>query len=157
MNRHNLRRVLPDRHHLHARKRRILCAAFRLVQRHHESNVHRFLRDDGGHVHLRTQKVGLSFRTTFLIKARGILRLTPYFFRFSDDILHMCGEKPGLYWQITWRFVAPVILLGVFLSSLIHKTFVKAPEYQAWDMIQVSSRFPDDIRIKTRVLPINKM
>ncbi|CAM1298491.1 SLC6A19 (predicted) [Pycnogonum litorale] len=52
--------------------------------------------------------------------------------RFTHDIKTMCGSAPGKYWQYTWRFIAPVILLGVFISSLIYRVF-KPLQYKAWN------------------------
>nr|XP_046197907.1 sodium-dependent neutral amino acid transporter B(0)AT1-like [Oncorhynchus gorbuscha] len=35
--------------------------------------------------------------------------------RFNDDIEFMIGHKPNLFWQITWRFVSPAIMLVIFV------------------------------------------
>ncbi|KAJ8312840.1 LOW QUALITY PROTEIN: hypothetical protein KUTeg_010213 [Tegillarca granosa] len=31
--------------------------------------------------------------------------------RFSDDIRTMIGYKPGLYWKVCWKFIAPFIMI----------------------------------------------
>jgi len=51
--------------------------------------------------------------------------------RFTDDIEEMTGVRPGLYWQLTWRLIAPVMLTGLLLMSII-KTITSSPEYSAW-------------------------
>ncbi|XP_064639973.1 sodium-dependent neutral amino acid transporter B(0)AT3-like [Lineus longissimus] len=44
--------------------------------------------------------------------------------KFNKDIEFITGEKPGLYWQITWRFVAPIIMFTVLIASVISKIIV---------------------------------
>merc|ERR1712083_1280555 len=51
--------------------------------------------------------------------------------RFTDDIEEMTGIRPGLYWQLTWRFIAPLLLILILFMS-IFKTFTTMPEYAAW-------------------------
>lgn len=44
----------------------------------------------------------------------------------------MTGYRPGLYWQLTWRFIGPAmmtVLLGASVLSMIEKP----PTYGAWD------------------------
>jgi len=31
--------------------------------------------------------------------------------RFADDIASMIGHRPGIYWRICWKFIAPCFLL----------------------------------------------
>ena len=57
--------------------------------------------------------------------------------RFTDDIEEMTGVRPGLYWQLTWRFIAPVMLTGLLLMSIV-KTITSSPEYSAWIEADVS-------------------
>lgn len=52
--------------------------------------------------------------------------------KFTKDIFDMTGIKPGLYWQITWRFLAPVIMVVILISSII-SMLVTPPTYDAWD------------------------
>lgn len=59
--------------------------------------------------------------------------------KFTRDIEEMTGYKPGLYWQLTWRFIGPVIM-GVILFSSITYMFVKMPTYSAWDAVAVSEK-----------------
>lgn len=51
--------------------------------------------------------------------------------KFTQDIKTMTGIKPGLYWQLTWRFVAPVMLTVILTWSLVLQ-FEEHPEYDAW-------------------------
>ena len=44
----------------------------------------------------------------------------------------MTGVRPGIYWQLTWRFVAPVLLTLLVLLSVYKQLFSKTPEYDAW-------------------------
>jgi hypothetical protein len=43
----------------------------------------------------------------------------------------MTGYRPGLYWQITWRFLGPLLMTIILVSSLVFM-IIKKPEYQAW-------------------------
>ncbi|KAJ8288113.1 hypothetical protein COCON_G00007720 [Conger conger] len=52
--------------------------------------------------------------------------------RFSDDIEWMTGKRPNLYWQITWRFISPVMLLVVFLAYIVVQAST-VPTYPAWN------------------------
>ncbi|XP_041488167.1 inactive sodium-dependent neutral amino acid transporter B(0)AT3 isoform X3 [Microtus oregoni] len=52
--------------------------------------------------------------------------------RFCDDIEWMTGRRPGLYWQVTWRVVSPMLLLSIFLSYIILLT-QRPPSYKAWN------------------------
>lgn len=51
--------------------------------------------------------------------------------RFSEDIKEMTGVNPGLYWQLTWRFFAPVMLAGILVSSIFFH-IKHHPTYSAW-------------------------
>ncbi|XP_032792559.2 sodium- and chloride-dependent transporter XTRP3 [Daphnia magna] len=52
--------------------------------------------------------------------------------KFSQDILQMTGHMPGPYWQITWRFVGPVLISVLLVASIIYRSFDK-PAYYAWN------------------------
>jgi len=58
-------------------------------------------------------------------------------FRFSQDIEYMTGIYPGMYWQVCWRFVGPVMLIGLLIGSFIDK-IQNSPEYDAWNSLTVS-------------------
>uniref|UniRef100_A0A8C6HGF0 Transporter n=1 Tax=Mus spicilegus TaxID=10103 RepID=A0A8C6HGF0_MUSSI len=52
--------------------------------------------------------------------------------RFCDDIEWMTGRRPGLYWQVTWRVVSPMLLFGIFLSYIV-LLIQMPPSYKAWN------------------------
>lgn len=52
--------------------------------------------------------------------------------RFCDDIEWMTGRRPSLYWQVTWRVVSPLLLLGIFLSYIVLLAQTP-PSYKAWN------------------------
>ena len=60
--------------------------------------------------------------------------------KFTQDIYEMTGVRPGWYWQLTWRFVAPVLLTVILASSLIFQ-FKEHPVYSAWIEDIVSFNF----------------
>lgn len=49
--------------------------------------------------------------------------------RFSDDIEHMMGFKPGLYWRLCWKFVSPAFLLFVVIASIVNAGDLKYDDY----------------------------
>ena len=53
-------------------------------------------------------------------------------FLVLSDIERMTGVRPGLYWQIMWRFVSPVLMAVVIISS-IYFMLTHTPTYTAWD------------------------
>lgn len=57
--------------------------------------------------------------------------------KFTQDIFDMTGYKPGLYWQITWRFLAPVLMIVILVSSIVSMV-LKHPTYQAWIASEVN-------------------
>ncbi|XP_057564448.1 inactive sodium-dependent neutral amino acid transporter B(0)AT3 [Hippopotamus amphibius kiboko] len=52
--------------------------------------------------------------------------------RFCDDIAWMTGRQPGLYWQVTWKVVSPLLLLSIFVAytALLASS---PPAYKAWN------------------------
>lgn len=52
--------------------------------------------------------------------------------RFNADIEWMTGRRPNWYWQVTWCFISPLMLLIVFLAYIVVES--KTPlTYQAWN------------------------
>nr|XP_033785697.1 sodium-dependent neutral amino acid transporter B(0)AT1-like [Geotrypetes seraphini] len=41
--------------------------------------------------------------------------------RFNNDIKFMIGHKPNIFWQATWRFISPLIMLTIFLAYFVVK------------------------------------
>uniref|UniRef100_A0A669E6E1 Transporter n=1 Tax=Oreochromis niloticus TaxID=8128 RepID=A0A669E6E1_ORENI len=58
--------------------------------------------------------------------------------RFNDDIEWMTGRRPNIYWQATWRFISPFMLLVVFVAYVVIEA-EKQPTYNAWNPDYVSS------------------
>ena len=57
--------------------------------------------------------------------------------RFMDDVAEMTGGvRPGIYWQVCWRFVSPV-LLAIVLGTSVVMSFLKTPSYTAWNVEEV--------------------
>ncbi|KAL3980872.1 peroxin-5 [Sarotherodon galilaeus] len=52
--------------------------------------------------------------------------------RFNDDIEWMTGRRPNIYWQATWRFISPFMLLVVFVVYVVIEA-EKQPTYNAWN------------------------
>nr|XP_056718480.1 sodium-dependent neutral amino acid transporter B(0)AT1 [Euleptes europaea] len=52
--------------------------------------------------------------------------------RFNDDIKFMIGHKPNIFWQATWRFISPIIMLVIFFFYFVVKVNEKL-EYIVWD------------------------
>ncbi|CAH0387581.1 unnamed protein product [Bemisia tabaci] len=66
--------------------------------------------------------------------------------KFTQDIYDMTGYRPGIYWQVTWRFLAPLIMSCILVSSIAFR-FLHTPKYGAWDA-STSDEFrdsPDDL------------
>ena len=64
--------------------------------------------------------------------------------RFTQDIREMTGINPGWYWQITWRFIAPVLIAGILLASIVQQLLV-LPTYNAWNASEaetVETQYP---------------
>lgn len=49
----------------------------------------------------------------------------------------MTGYRPGLYWQLTWRFIGPG-LMSMLLGASVWSMARKPPSYGAWDETIVS-------------------
>ncbi|XP_025076147.1 sodium-dependent noradrenaline transporter-like isoform X2 [Pomacea canaliculata] len=39
--------------------------------------------------------------------------------QFCEDVEKMTGNKPSIYWRICWKFVCPILLLIIVISSII--------------------------------------
>ncbi|XP_043457634.1 inactive sodium-dependent neutral amino acid transporter B(0)AT3 isoform X2 [Prionailurus bengalensis] len=61
--------------------------------------------------------------------------------RFSDDVESMTGRRPGLYWQVTWKVVSPLLLLTIFVAYVV--TLAWTPlSYKAWDTQYIHTLVP---------------
>ncbi|XP_043644058.1 sodium-dependent neutral amino acid transporter B(0)AT3 isoform X1 [Drosophila teissieri] len=52
--------------------------------------------------------------------------------RFTEDIYQMTGYRPGRYWQWTWRYIGPVIMVCILVSSVVFMV-IRNPTYGAWN------------------------
>lgn len=75
----------------------------------------------------------------------------PSFTRFSKDVEWMTGRKLSIYWQITWRFISPLLLLIVFLA-FVTLQMQKPPSYTAWNPKYVRSQILSELLIKGRII-----
>nr|CAD7452941.1 unnamed protein product [Timema tahoe] len=69
--------------------------------------------------------------------------------KFTQDIEDMTGYRPGLYWQITWRLLGPLLMLCVLVSSVLNMILEK-PHYKAWDAnkgMTVEAAYPDWVMV----------
>lgn len=44
----------------------------------------------------------------------------------------MTGTRPGIYWQMTWRYIGPAIMGCILLSSIL-SMILRNPTYGAWN------------------------
>lgn len=56
--------------------------------------------------------------------------------KFTDDIERMIGERPGLYWQATWRFISPITIFSIVVASVYHRA-TNPSDYPAWNAAKV--------------------
>lgn len=49
----------------------------------------------------------------------------------------MVGRKPNIFWQVTWRFVSPLIVLVILVFYLVTEV-QETPTYLVWDPQSVS-------------------
>ncbi|XP_037385280.1 inactive sodium-dependent neutral amino acid transporter B(0)AT3 [Talpa occidentalis] len=52
--------------------------------------------------------------------------------RFCDDVAWMTGRKPGLYWQLTWKAISPLLLLTILVAYVVLLARTP-PGYSAWN------------------------
>ncbi|XP_047460103.1 sodium-dependent neutral amino acid transporter B(0)AT1-like isoform X2 [Mugil cephalus] len=52
--------------------------------------------------------------------------------RFNEDIRFMVGYKPSIFWQVSWRFVSPLIVLVILIFYLVTQAQEKLT-YLVWD------------------------
>ncbi|XP_059205538.1 sodium-dependent neutral amino acid transporter B(0)AT1-like [Centropristis striata] len=52
--------------------------------------------------------------------------------RFNEDLEFMVGHKPGLYWQVSWRVISPLIVLVILVFYLVTQVQEELT-YLIWD------------------------
>ncbi|KAL0822223.1 hypothetical protein ABMA28_004353 [Loxostege sticticalis] len=51
--------------------------------------------------------------------------------RFADDIELMTGQRPGIYWLICWKYLSPLAMLSILVSSFVDLA-MEGSGYEAW-------------------------
>ncbi|XP_060948875.1 sodium-dependent neutral amino acid transporter B(0)AT1-like [Limanda limanda] len=59
--------------------------------------------------------------------------------RFNKDIEFMIGHKPNIFWQVTWRFVSPLIMVVILVFYVVTQV-TQSPTYLVWD--ETAENFP---------------
>ncbi|XP_041665109.1 sodium-dependent neutral amino acid transporter B(0)AT1-like [Cheilinus undulatus] len=59
--------------------------------------------------------------------------------RFNEDIKFMIGYKPSIFWQVSWRFISPVVVLVILVFYLVTQGQEELT-YLVWD--PSSEKFP---------------
>ncbi|XP_031709836.1 sodium-dependent neutral amino acid transporter B(0)AT1-like [Anarrhichthys ocellatus] len=52
--------------------------------------------------------------------------------RFNEDVEFMVGYKPSIFWQVTWRFISPLIVLVILVFYLVTQVQEELT-YLVWD------------------------
>ena len=53
------------------------------------------------------------------------------FSRFADDIEYMTGSRPNLFWMVCWKYVSPVALIVILISSF-YNIIKETPQYELY-------------------------
>ncbi|KAA8586185.1 hypothetical protein FQN60_007754, partial [Etheostoma spectabile] len=59
--------------------------------------------------------------------------------RFNEDLEFMVGHKPSIFWQVTWRFISPLIVLVILVFYLVTRVQEELT-YLVWDPNSVSTK-----------------
>merc|ERR1712142_146421 len=57
--------------------------------------------------------------------------------RFNEDFEFMIGHRPNFFWQVTWRFVSPLIVFVIMIFYFVTQ-FTEQLDYSAWDPSSVN-------------------
>uniref|UniRef100_A0A3B4TAF6 Transporter n=1 Tax=Seriola dumerili TaxID=41447 RepID=A0A3B4TAF6_SERDU len=52
--------------------------------------------------------------------------------RFNEDLKFMVGRKPSIFWQVSWRFISPLIVLVILVFYLVTQAQEELT-YLVWD------------------------
>ncbi|XP_013882035.1 sodium-dependent neutral amino acid transporter B(0)AT1 [Austrofundulus limnaeus] len=52
--------------------------------------------------------------------------------RFNNDLQFMIGHKPSIFWQVSWRFISPLIILVILVFYLVTQAQQELT-YLVWD------------------------
>ncbi|XP_070702332.1 sodium-dependent neutral amino acid transporter B(0)AT1-like isoform X2 [Pempheris klunzingeri] len=64
--------------------------------------------------------------------------------RFNEDLKFMIGRKPSLFWQLSWRFISPLIVLVILVFYLVTQAQEELT-YLVWDpnsFCHLQEKFP---------------
>lgn len=75
-------------------------------------------------------------RYKFFKTKKILMRIKLIVHRFTEDIFQMTGYRPGRYWQYTWRYIGPVIMVCILVSSVVCMV-IQNPTYSAWNAAEV--------------------
>uniref|UniRef100_A0A8C9XBB3 Transporter n=1 Tax=Sander lucioperca TaxID=283035 RepID=A0A8C9XBB3_SANLU len=83
------------------------------------------------------QHSGIYWVTLFDNFAGSVPLLTIGFFEknrlvFNEDLEFMVGHKPSIFWQVTWRFISPLIVLVILVFYLVTQVQEELT-YLVWD------------------------
>lgn len=57
--------------------------------------------------------------------------MSTFTYRFADDIELMTGQRPGIYWLICWKYLSPLAMLSILISSFVELA-MEGSGYDAW-------------------------
>ncbi|XP_070841186.1 sodium-dependent neutral amino acid transporter B(0)AT1-like [Chaetodon trifascialis] len=57
--------------------------------------------------------------------------------RFNKDLEFMIGHKPSIFWQVSWRFISPLIVLVILVFYLVTQAQQEL-SYLVWDINSVT-------------------
>lgn len=62
----------------------------------------------------------------------------------------MTGIRPGLYWQLTWRYIGPTIMVLILGSSVVSMIMTN-PKYGAWSAELVRCIYLTPVSFLTKI------
>ncbi|KTF89337.1 hypothetical protein cypCar_00043507 [Cyprinus carpio] len=68
----------------------------------------------------------------FIVFTEAITKMPISPLWFNNDLQFMVGHKPNIFWQVTWRFLSPIILLVILIFYFV-TTVSKQLTYNVWD------------------------
>ncbi|KAF3833653.1 hypothetical protein F7725_024857 [Dissostichus mawsoni] len=69
--------------------------------------------------------------------------------RFNEDLEFMVGHKPNIFWQISWRFVSPLVVLVILVFYLVTQV-QKELTYLVWDVNSLRMGKTKDSEVEER-------
>lgn len=47
----------------------------------------------------------------------------------------MTGSRPGLYWQLCWKYISPIAMITILIASLLELAS-NGSKYPAWNVLK---------------------